>query len=467
MRTSPERPAARKNSSAWRMAAASAALSLTDSEGELSNFRLGESRPPRLQWWRRGRCCAKTIKTLVWTSNQPPSEDQVESELDVLTTSSGKPRITVVPSAELSLAAAHEALRELAGAGGTAITTEKALEQAKRAKTKAAALARERSGQQQRRRRERIEITLSTLTAPLFLGGAPSASSAGSKGGEERVFRDVASIRAPLPNMEADDTLPRLRSSRHSVCASGQGSAMGADGQPFGGIQWAEVPSALHTLLDSACDDSGGGDGGGEGGGGTGGLQQQDIDAISIIKKKKHRRLPDPESAERQARAAVEREERKRQQCDAFAALIAALDLPDGTVVVDFGCGSCGLTLPLAWAFPQLQFIGVDLKMKSLQLMDARAAAARLDNVRTVCRSIAGFKEPFGLAIALHACGQASDEAILQAVKNDAPYLVAPCCIGKLRFSFVNKKRQGSGGDSGGGSGRRNPEGIKCLLSTY
>ena len=46
------------------------------------------------------------------------------------------------------------------------------------------------------------------------------------------------------------------------------------------------------------------------------------------------------------------RVERKQRQCDAFAAAIAALCLPDGAVVVDFGSGSCGLTLPLAFARP-------------------------------------------------------------------------------------------------------------------
>jgi hypothetical protein len=150
-----------------------------------------------------------------------------------------------------------------------------------------------------------------------------------------------------------------------------------------------------------------------------------------------------------------ERFERKRRQCDAFASAMHALGLPDGTVVVDFGCGSCGLTLPLAWAFPHLNFIGVDLKRKSLELMASRAETAGMSNIRTECRSISGFDQDFGLAIALHACGQASDEALLQAVRLGVPYLIAPCCIGKVKFSFKSASR----------SNRRNPEQRKYVFN--
>jgi hypothetical protein len=58
------------------------------------------------------------------------------------------------------------------------------------------------------------------------------------------------------------------------------------------------------------------------------------------------------------------REQRKRHQCEAFAGAIEALNLPNGSVIVDFGSGSCGLTLPLAFFLPHLQFVAVDLKEK-------------------------------------------------------------------------------------------------------
>ncbi len=58
------------------------------------------------------------------------------------------------------------------------------------------------------------------------------------------------------------------------------------------------------------------------------------------------------------------RELRKRHQCVAFAEAVEAFNLPDGSVIVDFGSGSCGLTLPLAFFLPRLQFVAVDLKEK-------------------------------------------------------------------------------------------------------
>jgi hypothetical protein len=133
------------------------------------------------------------------------------------------------------------------------------------------------------------------------------------------------------------------------------------------------------------------------------------------------------------------REQRKRRQCEAFAGAIYALNLPAGSVLVDFGSGSCGLTLPLAYFFPHLHFVAVDLKEKALSLMRARATEAGLKNVRTVRSSILHFEERFDMALALHACGQASDDAILKAVEMRVPYLVSPCCLGKVKFSCTDK----------------------------
>lgn len=130
------------------------------------------------------------------------------------------------------------------------------------------------------------------------------------------------------------------------------------------------------------------------------------------------------------------RVERKERQCDAFVAAISALCLPPGAVVVDGGCGSCGLTLPLAWTFPHLVFVGIDMNPVATELMMERVAAAGLTNVRAFTSSISAFTEPFDLAIGLHACGQASDDIIHLAVMSQKPYLVAPCCFGKLKFSF-------------------------------
>ena len=40
----------------------------------------------------------------------------------------------------------------------------------------------------------------------------------------------------------------------------------------------------------------------------------------------------------------------------------------------------------------------------------------------------------FDIALALHACGNATDFAMALAVRQRAAYVAIPCCIGKLKF---------------------------------
>ena len=40
------------------------------------------------------------------------------------------------------------------------------------------------------------------------------------------------------------------------------------------------------------------------------------------------------------------------------------------------------------------------------------------------------FEQPFDVALALHACGNATDLAMLQAQRQGAAYAVSPCCVG-------------------------------------
>lgn len=64
-----------------------------------------------------------------------------------------------------------------------------------------------------------------------------------------------------------------------------------------------------------------------------------------------------------------------------FASMLAAAQPPPGSTVVDFGCGSGNLLLPLAHTFPALRFVGIDLKPKAVELLRQRAAEAGLCNV--------------------------------------------------------------------------------------
>jgi tRNA G46 methylase TrmB len=57
---------------------------------------------------------------------------------------------------------------------------------------------------------------------------------------------------------------------------------------------------------------------------------------------------------------------------------------PTGSTVVDFGCGTGNLVLPLAALMPSVQFVGVDLNPTACGRLRDRAAAAGLRNVTAV-----------------------------------------------------------------------------------
>jgi len=126
--------------------------------------------------------------------------------------------------------------------------------------------------------------------------------------------------------------------------------------------------------------------------------------------------------------------------------------------VVDFGCGSGAVVLALAALFPpeQAVFVGVDMKLEAIDLLRARATAAGLAHVTGLacmaedfcfCRtqhdhSQQTYDHTFDVALALHACGNATDVAVELAARCAAAFAVSPCCLGKLSFSV------GGGGSS-------------------
>ena len=67
---------------------------------------------------------------------------------------------------------------------------------------------------------------------------------------------------------------------------------------------------------------------------------------------------------------------------------------------------------------------------------------------------------PFDLAIALHACGQASDAVILQAVERSVPYIVSPCCIGNVKFSLNKGRRRRRRGRKGNDASQQKKMGF-------
>jgi SAM-dependent methyltransferase len=99
--------------------------------------------------------------------------------------------------------------------------------------------------------------------------------------------------------------------------------------------------------------------------------------------------------------------------------------------IVDFGCGTGNLLLPLAALFPCCSFTGVDMKPAALQLLQQRAAAGGLSNVAVFEGMIEQYSQPFDVALGLHACGNATDHVLQMAVHCGAAFVVSPCCVGE------------------------------------
>jgi hypothetical protein len=84
------------------------------------------------------------------------------------------------------------------------------------------------------------------------------------------------------------------------------------------------------------------------------------------------------------------------------------------------------------------------MNRESLRLLRERATATRLTNVSCVCALIEDYRGAVDVAFALHACGNATDLALLQAQRARAVFVVSPCCIGKLKYSIAKAEAAGS-----------------------
>ena len=155
--------------------------------------------------------------------------------------------------------------------------------------------------------------------------------------------------------------------------------------------------------------------------------------------------------------AGLPRGDRKRETVAAFAWLIERVLLPhiaaeqssgmSKLTIVDAGCSTGSLLLPLAHAFPQCCFVGLDLKRGSLARLRERADAASEhlgERVATWEGRIEDYDGPCDAVVSLHACGGASDAALQLAARCGAPFAVSPCCVGKLSFGTNGTRPRGA-----------------------
>ena len=133
----------------------------------------------------------------------------------------------------------------------------------------------------------------------------------------------------------------------------------------------------------------------------------------------------------------------KYKQVDEFLRLInqtldSQLLSNDEINVVDLGCGHAYLTFAvqefLKDKFSKICILGVDERQDSKEHNEKVAAKLKV-SARFIAAKIADTPDQkVDIAIALHACDTATDDALYWAVKNDAKVImVAPCCMHELQ----------------------------------
>lgn len=133
----------------------------------------------------------------------------------------------------------------------------------------------------------------------------------------------------------------------------------------------------------------------------------------------------------------------KYKQVDEFLRLMnqtidADLTAQDELSVVDLGCGHAYLTFAVQEFFKdrykKVSILGVDERKDSKQHNEEVAAKLKVD-AKFIATKIADTPDQrVDIAIALHACDTATDDAIYWAVKNKAKVIMtAPCCMHELQ----------------------------------
>lgn len=111
-------------------------------------------------------------------------------------------------------------------------------------------------------------------------------------------------------------------------------------------------------------------------------------------------------------------------------------ELKDDFMVIDFGCGKAYLTFALYHYFYfirkiKAKIIGLDLKEDVISFCNETADKLNYDNLEFKCKDIKSFeyKSKVDMIVTLHACDNATDAALVKAIKwNSEIILSVPCC---------------------------------------
>lgn len=125
------------------------------------------------------------------------------------------------------------------------------------------------------------------------------------------------------------------------------------------------------------------------------------------------------------------RVQRKSEQLENLA--VAVLNMAtDGDVIVDFCCGTGHLGILLAYLLPRCNIILLENKVQSLSRARERGRKMRLSNVFYYQCNLDYFIGEFDIGIGLHACGIATDLILEKCLKQNAKFVLSPCCYGAI-----------------------------------
>lgn len=108
-------------------------------------------------------------------------------------------------------------------------------------------------------------------------------------------------------------------------------------------------------------------------------------------------------------------------------------------LLVDFCAGSGHLAFPAAWLLPHCDVALLERNDAAIarahqRLASMAACGAPLPNLRIIHSGLQEFDEPFDVGMGVHACGWLSDVIQLKCFEHRAAFVLAPCCVGKLKL---------------------------------
>ncbi|KAJ8714936.1 hypothetical protein PYW08_004917 [Mythimna loreyi] len=138
------------------------------------------------------------------------------------------------------------------------------------------------------------------------------------------------------------------------------------------------------------------------------------------------------------------RVQRKSQQLQNLALPVLKM-ATDGDVIVDFCCGTGHLGILLAYLLPRCTIILLENKIESLCRARERVHKMKLRNVYYYQCNLDFFTGEFDIGIGLHACGIATDLILDKCLKQNAKFVLSPCCYGAIhgtcRMEYPRSKK--------------------------